>query len=430
MGLVAYLIVMATAVVVTSATVLPLKHLSERFGAMAQPGDRTVHAKPTAVLGGAALYLGLLAAIGVAWFFPQFDPLFEAPRNLIGILVASTVLFVAGLIDDLREISAPAKLASMVLAGSVLSLVGMTIIYFRVPFLGFTVLPPDMSALVTVLWVVGMANAVNLIDGLDGLAAGIVLIASGSFFLYGWRLLDVDVVDPSNVGPLIAIATAGVCLGFLPWNFNPASIFMGDSGALLLGGLLASSTIAVGGQSDDPFSGQAWFFFAPLVIPLLILGVPVLDVAFALIRRATKRQGVATADKQHLHHRLMNLGHGHKRTVIVLWLWTALLSAFVLGPVFTSRGNGIVPIGLAGLALLLFTLFAPRLGRGLPGNGSAGGGPSADGTPTDGGSDQGDGVGVDTRTDDRSGQSSSGGAVSDDLDAGDQHMVQADRSSE
>ena len=186
----------------------------------------------------------------------------------------------------------------MVLAGSILTLVGLTIIYFRVPFLGFTVLPPDMSALITVLWVVGMANAVNLIDGLDGLAAGIVAIGAGSFFLYGWRLLDVGVIDPSNVGPLLAVVTAGICVGFLPFNFNPASIFMGDSGALLLGLLLAASTIAVGGQSDDPFSGQSWFFFAPLVIPLFILGVPLHrhgvrrhPTGAAPQRRGDRRQG-------------------------------------------------------------------------------------------------------------------------------------------
>lgn len=444
---------MGTAVVVTALAVPPLGALSRRVGALAQPGDRTVHAKPTPVLGGAALFAGLCASVAVASQFQEFRPLFEAPRNLIGVLIAALVLFAAGLVDDLREISAPAKLAAMVLSGSILSLVGMTIIYFRIPFLGFTILPPDMSALVTVLWVVGMANAVNLIDGLDGLAGGIVLIASGSFFLYGWRLLDVGVLDPSNVGPLIAIITAGVCLGFLPWNFNPANIFMGDSGALLLGSLLASSTIAVGGQSDDPFSGQAWFFFAPLVIPLLILGVPVLDVAFALIRRATKRQGVATADKQHLHHRLMNLGHGHRRTVLLLWMWTGVLSAFVLIPVFTSRGNGIVPLGLFGLALLLFTLFAPRFGRLRPEESDSAGGPGqsdADAlfaepdpsdpdalvkAPEESGRDalaeetesgDRDGFGVDAGANDRSGEGPGGLAVADDLDARDEHVVNAD----
>ena len=271
-----FLIVMAVSVIATALSVPPIRALSRRVGAMAEPGDRTVHARPTPVLGGTSLLIGVLAGLGVAALLPEFRPVFDTPINVLGIVAAAVVMWLTGLVDDLRDVSAPAKVAGMVLSGSILTLVGLTVIYFRVPFVGFTVLPPDLSALVSVLWVVGMANAVNLIDGLDGLAAGIVTIASGAFFLYGWRLLDVGVLDPSNVGPLVAIVTAGVCLGFLPFNFNPASIFMGDSGALLLGLLLAASTIAVGGQSDDPFSGQSWFFFAPLVIPLFILGVPLL----------------------------------------------------------------------------------------------------------------------------------------------------------
>ena len=361
-----YLLVMAVAATLTAASVPPLRVLSRRLGIVANPGDRTVHATPTPVLGGAALFVGLVGALGVAMLLPEFDAVFDAPTNVLGVLAAALVIWVTGLIDDVRDVSAPAKVAGMVLAGSLLTLVGLSIIYFRVPFLGFTVLPPDLSALITVLWVVGMANAVNLIDGLDGLAAGIVAIGAGGFFLYGWRLLEEGVIDPSNIGPLLAVVTVGICLGFLPSNFNPASIFMGDSGALLLGLLLASSTIAVGGQSDDPFSGQAWFFFAPLVTPLFILGVPLFDTVLAVIRRATRRTGVATADKEHLHHRLMDLGHGHRRTVVLLWAWTAVLSGFVLVPVFTGRGDAVVPIGLAALALLLFTLLAPRLGRTGP----------------------------------------------------------------
>ncbi len=290
-----YLIVMVVSVAATAISVPPLRVLSRRAEAMAHPSDRSVH-----------------------------------PGNLVGVAAAAVVMWLTGLVDDLRDISPPAKVAGMVLSGSMLTLVGLTIIYFRVPFVGFTVLPPDLSALVTVVWVIGMANLVNLIDGLDGLAAGIVAIASGAFFLYGWALLDEGVLDPSNVGLLVAVATAGACIGFLPFNFNPASIFMGDSGALMLGVLLASSTVAVGGQSDDPFSGQSWFFFAPLILPLIILAVPLIDTLFAILRRATKRRGVATADKEHLHHRLMDLGHGHRRAVLIMWAWTAVLSGFVL----------------------------------------------------------------------------------------------------
>ncbi|MCB1272659.1 MAG: undecaprenyl/decaprenyl-phosphate alpha-N-acetylglucosaminyl 1-phosphate transferase [Microthrixaceae bacterium] len=358
-----YLAVMAIAAAVTALAVFPLRRLSHRADALAHPSDRSVHAEPTPILGGTALLFGVLAGLGSAWFFGSLDDVFTTPGNVMGVVTAAVVMWLIGLVDDLRDISPPAKVAGQVLSGSVLAIVGLTIIYFRVPFVGFTVLPPDLSALVTVLWVVGMANVVNLIDGLDGLAAGIVAIASGAFFLYGWALLDEGVLDPSNVGPLVAVVTAGACIGFLPFNFNPASIFMGDSGAMMLGVLLASSTIAVGGQSDDPFSGQAWFFFAPLILPLVILAVPLLDTVFAILRRATRRQGVSTADKEHLHHRLMDLGHGHRRAVLIMWAWTAVLSGFVLIPVYTGRGDAIVPIGLGALGLLLFTLFAPTIIR-------------------------------------------------------------------
>jgi UDP-GlcNAc:undecaprenyl-phosphate GlcNAc-1-phosphate transferase len=167
------------------------------------------------------------------------------------------------------------------------------------------------------------------------------------------------VLVPGNIGPLLALITAAVCLGFLPWNFHPAKIIMGDCGALLLGLLMAASTIAVGGSTDTAFSGQSFFFFAPLFIPLVILGVPIVDTAFAIVRRATRRSGVATADKEHLHHRLMRLGHGQRRSVLILWAWTALLSGLVLYPTLTGRGDAVVPIGIAALALLLYTVFHP-----------------------------------------------------------------------
>jgi UDP-GlcNAc:undecaprenyl-phosphate GlcNAc-1-phosphate transferase len=249
---------------------------------------------------------------------------------------------------------------------------GVSILYFRIPFADLVVLSPDLSALLTVLWVVGMANAVNLIDGLDGLAAGIVAIAAGSFFFYGERLLEVGVIDEGNIGPLVALIVLGVCVGFLPHNFHPARIFMGDCGALLLGLLMAASTISVGGSSNQPFSGQVYFFFAPLFIPLFILGVPILDTVFAIIRRATRRAGVATADKDHLHHRLMRLGHGQRRSVVILWAWTAALSAFVLYPTYSGKGDAVVPLGVLVLGFGLYVFLGAGLrGRSLNGDKAA-----------------------------------------------------------
>jgi len=244
----------------------------------------------------------------------------------------------------------------------VLSLLGVAMFYFRVPFADFIVLSPDLQPLVTVLWVAGMANAINLIDGLDGLAAGIVAIAAGAFFLYGDRLFKAGLLDPGNPGPLVAIIAVGVCIGFLPHNFHPARVFMGDAGSLFLGLLMASSTMLVGGRTAD-YSGQTYFFFAPVFIPFFILGVPIFDTLFAIVRRS-RRGGVFVADKGHLHHRLMHLGHGQRRSVLILWVWTAILSALVLFPTYTNRGNAILPLMVAALGVLLYALFHPRTRRG------------------------------------------------------------------
>jgi UDP-GlcNAc:undecaprenyl-phosphate GlcNAc-1-phosphate transferase len=362
----AYAIVFGVSFLTTLCLTPLVRKVSIKRGILVPPSQRAVHKKPIPNIGGVAMLAGVLVGMGVASLLGAFDDVFASSSAAFGVVISAIVIFTTGLIDELRKVrgagvSAPAKLAGMVLAGSVLSLAGVSTIFFRVPFLGIFSLTPDLSAFVTVLWVVGMANAINFIDGLDGLAAGITAIAAGSFFLYGARLDHVGVLAPGNIGPLLAIVTAAVCLGFLPWNFHPAKIIMGDCGALLLGLLMAASTIAVGGSTDTAFSGQSFFFFAPLFIPLVILGVPIVDTAFAIVRRATHRSGLATADKEHLHHRLMRLGHGQRRSVLILWTWTALLSGLVLYPTFTGRGDAVVPIGIASLGLLLFTVFHPGL---------------------------------------------------------------------
>ena len=152
----------------------------------------------------------------------------------------------------------------------------------------------------------------------------------------------------------------GLCVGFLPHNFYPAKIFMGDSGAMLLGVLVAASTLSVVGQDPYEFSGRTYFFFAPIIIPFFILGIPMLDTVFAIVRRAGQRTSPAVADLNHLHHRLMRLGHGHRAAVIILWAWTALLSGLVLWPGVTNSHNEIPPIAVGALSIVLYTLFAPR----------------------------------------------------------------------
>jgi UDP-GlcNAc:undecaprenyl-phosphate GlcNAc-1-phosphate transferase len=356
------LAVFLTAALVTAATTPLAGRLSIRVGAVAMPDERRVHERPTPTLGGLAILVGVLAAIGVAWRFGGYERIFDAPTVPLGVVLAAVVVYVVGSIDDVREISAPAKTAGTVLAGSIINFAGISILLFRFPPVGLISLSPDWAALVTVLWVVGMCQAINLIDGLDGLAAGIVGIAAFALFLFADKLgaPDVAQLPEDNIASLIALATAGACLGFLPFNAHPASIFMGDGGALLLGLLMASASIAVGGNSTADSSSQTFFFFAPLFIPLVILGVPILDTAFAIVRRARSRTGVTAPDKGHLHHRLMNLGHGQRRSVAILWLWTALLSGLVLYPVYTDSDEGALPIGIAALALLLYTILHPQ----------------------------------------------------------------------
>jgi len=360
---VGYGIVFLVAALTTYLATFPVRRLAIRFGAIVVTDERRVHARPTPTVGGAAMFVALLAALGVASVMPQFRQVFHGSTEPLGVALAATIIFVVHVVDDRRGLSPPAKIAGQVLAGTALSHMGVTMFFFKVPFDGTWVMSPDLAPLATVLWVIVIANAINLIDGLDGLAAGIVGIAAASFFLYGDRLFKAGVLSPDNIGPLIAVIACGVCVGFLPHNFHPARIFMGDSGAMLLGLLLAASTLVVSGRTDDPFSGQTFFFFAPVLIPFVILGVPVFDTAFAVLRRARSRSGLSTADKAHLHHRLMRLGHGQRRSVLILWAWTAILSGVVLLPTYTHQGNAVIPFLVAALAVALYTMFHPEIRR-------------------------------------------------------------------
>jgi len=242
------------------------------------------------------MFLGFLAALVTASQLHQFHEMFDSSSEPAGLLLGAGAMFLVGAFDDLRDVSPPAKVAGQVLSGSLLSLLGVTMLYFRVPFASYNyiVLSPNLAAFVTVLTVVFLANAMNLIDGLDGLAAGIVIIAGAAFFLYSDRLFKAGLIDGSNIAPLVAVIAVSICAGFLPHNFNPARIFMGDAGAMFLGLLLAVMTITVGGRTADQFSGQTYFFFAPLVIPIVILAVPLALGALALLLFTYFHPGVRT----------------------------------------------------------------------------------------------------------------------------------------
>ena len=361
-----YLIVGGCAIVVTAVTTPIVRAVARRQGWLAMPDERKVHTVPTPNVGGIAMFVGFLSAMALAWSMDRFSPLFKASSEPVGVALAAFVILAVGTRDDVKEVSAPARVVATVVSALILVWFGVTMFYFRVPFLGVIQLSDDWIPIVTVVWLLVMTQAVNLIDGLDGLAAGIVAISSAAFFVYSRHLAGLGLLSEPNIGPLVAIICVGVCVGFLPFNVNRASIFMGDSGAYLLGLLVAVSTSVVGGRADpttQAFSGQTYFFLAPLAIPLIILGVPILDVAFAIARRVTRRQGFARADTGHLHHRLIALGHGPRRAVAILWAWTALLSGFVLYPVFTDATIPYAPFGVLAFVLVLYTVLHPDLNK-------------------------------------------------------------------
>lgn len=369
----AYIIVGGCAAGATFVLTPLVSNMARRLDWVVPPDERRVHKVPTPDVGGIAMFAGFAIALALSRLMNAFDPLYSRNSEPRGVLVAATIMFLVGLVDDVRDISAPAKVLGTVLAGMALVYYGVTMFYFRVPLVDVFVLADEWVPLVTIVWLLGISQAINLIDGLDGLAAGIVAIAAGAFFLYSTELQNQGVLTRDSIGPLVCIITVGICLGFMPHNFNPAKIFMGDSGALLLGLLMAAATSVVGGRADPVTQqrfGQSYFFFAPLFIPLFILGVPILDTLFAIVRRATRRQSLATADKGHLHHRLMNLGHGQRRAVLILWLWTALLSAFVLYPVFTTGGATLATLGVLALGLGLFTVLHPQARKNRAHNGT------------------------------------------------------------
>ena len=385
-----YALVLVVAAGSTAILTVPARRISLRVGYVALPGSRSVHTRPIPYGGGAAMFLGFLVAVLSAAAVPQLRPIFQDSPEMLGVVLAAGAMFAVGLIDDIRDMSAPAKMAGQVLAASILYFAGVTMYELKIPLAGFFILTPGIIPLITAAWVIALTNAVNFIDGLDGLAAGVVAIGGAALAVYGIRLMDLGLLPSDNIGPLVAVIACGISLGFLPFNFNPARIFMGDAGAHFLGLLMAASTMVIGGRVPTavPISGVTYFFFAPLFIPLLILGVPLVDMAFAFVRRTARGQKFDTPDKEHIHHRLLRLGHGPRRSVVILWVWTAILSGFLLFPLFVHQVNAFIPLGAAALGAGLYTFFHPglrkgngededeRLDQGIPPSRPGGGGPS------------------------------------------------------
>jgi UDP-GlcNAc:undecaprenyl-phosphate GlcNAc-1-phosphate transferase len=360
-----FLIVGFAAFVITFVTTPIVIWGARKLGAIDYPSDRKVHATPTPTLGGIALFLAVIGALGLASFMADFDGVFRQSSYVLGIVVGAVVIFALGAVDDLRDLPAPVKLAGQVFASGILFLAGVKMQFVLVPG-GNTVifLGDDVSVLVTVIWLVAMINAVNLIDGLDGLAAGIVAIAASAFFVYTFQVSLSGGIPIASAAPapLIAISLVGATLGFLRYNFHPAKIFMGDSGSMMLGLVLGGATIV--GTSTlkaplaiTPSAATTFVAYFPLVIPLMVLAIPVLDAAFAVVRRARRGRSVFHADKEHLHHRLMDLGHGHRKAVVAMYLWSALAAGAGLAFAFLDRSDIVFALPVAVGAIVLYTLF-------------------------------------------------------------------------
>ena len=363
-----YLTVGVVAFLVTYLTTPAVIRLARMLGAIDQPNDRKVHATPTPTLGGLAIFLGIMAAGALATRLPYFDGVFTQSSQMVGILGGAVVIFALGAVDDLKDLPAPVKLAGQVFAAGILFLAGVKMQWILLPNGEVFSVSDDVSVLLTVGWMVAMINAVNLIDGLDGLAAGLVAIAASAFFVYTFQLSlnqGSGAVVFFAPAPLLAMALVGATLGFLRYNFHPARVFMGDSGSMLLGLVLGGATVAGISSSsgfsafpgDGASSSQVFLAYSPLIIPLLVLALPIADAMLAIVRRARRRTSVFHADKEHLHHRLMDLGHGHRQAVLVMYIWAALAAGAGLAFTYLDRNDVIFALPVLVGAIVLYTLF-------------------------------------------------------------------------
>jgi UDP-GlcNAc:undecaprenyl-phosphate GlcNAc-1-phosphate transferase len=349
-----YLLVLCVAAGVTYLLTPVARRFALRIGAMAEPRDRDVHAIPTPRLGGLAMYAGVCAAFLVARSLPATSSVFRY-SDVQAILLGGGLIVLLGLVDDRWGIDALTKLAGQVVAAGVMVLFGLQIITLNLPGVGAISLGPE-SVLLTVLLTLLTVNAINFVDGLDGLAAGVAAIASLAFFAFSYSLSSGQVtggiaLERISSPTLIAVVLAGACLGFLPHNFNPARVFMGDSGSMLIGLMLAGSVVSLTGQFDYGSLPSSTIFpvVLPLLLPLAVLAVPFVDLLLAVVRRTRAGRSPFAPDKAHLHHRLLEIGHSHTRAVLIMYLWTALLA---FGGVAVSLSGGPLPV-LAVLGTLM-----------------------------------------------------------------------------
>ncbi|MBI9116137.1 MraY family glycosyltransferase [Sanguibacter suaedae] len=352
-----YLLVMLISAATTFLLTPFARWLAIRLGAVTAVRARDVHTIPTPRLGGVAMLLGMVMAVAFASQMPFLSGVFAASDDAWVILGAGAMVCLLGIADDVWDLDWMTKLVGQVLAGGFMAWQGVQLV--TIPVGGLTIGSDRLSLFATVLVVVVAMNAVNFVDGLDGLAAGVIAIGGGGFFVYTYLLTqDASPTDYSNLATVIVSALVGACLGFLPHNFHPARIFMGDSGSMLLGLTIAAASIVVTGQIDPErvSGGQSLPAFIPILLPMAVLVLPLLDMTLAVVRRMLAGKSPFHPDRMHLHHRLLELGHSHTRAVVIMYLWCAVFafggSALVALPWETvAAGLGIAVVVSVALTL-------------------------------------------------------------------------------
>ena len=362
-------------VLVAAAVTYLLTPLVRRFaiavGALHAARDRDVHVEPTPLLGGFAMYGGLAAGLLVASRLGHLGTVFQGTRVASGLLAAGGVVVLIGFVDDRWGMSVLTKLAGQVAAGVILVWSGAVVAWLPLPGQGTLSLTSDQQTALTILVVVVTINAVNFIDGLDGLAAGIVGIGAAAFFFFYYTLTKRLGLDSQTDPALASAVLAGVCLGFLPHNFYPARIFMGDTGAMLLGLLLAYAPISSLASLDPrtltapgSYGGGTVNRFPeilPLLVPAAILLIPYADLLLAVFRRTRAGLSPFAADKKHLQHRLLAIGHSHRASVMIMYLWAALFAGtVVLLSIMRTKLLVLALVTVAGVLVLLLASM-PRL---------------------------------------------------------------------
>ncbi|NIH85091.1 glycosyltransferase family 4 protein [Amycolatopsis granulosa] len=358
-----YILVGLIAATLTFLLTGVIRRLAIRLGAIANPRARDVHVIPIPRMGGVGMYLGVVGGMAMAHQLPVLRRAFDFSLDPVGVLIGGGVIVLIGALDDRFEIDAWTKLAGQVMCAGILVIFGVQWNVFWVPWggngdaLGSVVtLDNNQGGLLMVLLVVVLVNALNFVDGLDGLAAGLGFIAAAATCAFSLGLLhsqggDVGVYPPA----LIAATLAGACLGFLPHNFQPAKIFMGDSGSMMIGLMLAGATTSASGKiSYTRFGGSdALALLSPLLVVVAVLFLPVLDLLMAVVRRTRRGESPFAADKMHLHHRLLEIGHSQRRAVLLIYLWAGLLgfgavsvTLFDTTAVFWIVGVGLVLAGI------------------------------------------------------------------------------------